>query len=327
MRVLVTGATGFLGAHLVEALVARGHGVRAVVRPTSKTEHLAAFGAEWVVASLEDGSGLLDALAGVDAVVHCAGGGQAASLEVLDAQNHGSTCQILDAMVASGRPIQRFVLVSSLAASGPSADGAARPLDAAPAPISAYGRSKVLAEAATLAHRAAFPVTILRPPGVYGPGDTRLLGLFRAASRGVLPVVGRGHTVSFVYGTDCAAAIVAILERPHATGAIYTVCDGAAHRTDHLARAVAAALSRRARLVRIPSALLPPAAAISRAVARLRGRPSILGPDKVRELRQRHWVCDHERIERELGWQPKVPLDEGLALTAAWYRQQGWLPR
>ncbi|MEZ4268464.1 MAG: NAD(P)-dependent oxidoreductase [Myxococcota bacterium] len=326
MQILVTGATGFLGTHLVEALVARGHTVRAVVRPSSNTEHLARLGATWVVASLEGGGGLAEAVVGVDAVVHAAGGGQAASLEVLDAQNHGSTCQILDALVASGQPLQRFVLVSSLAASGPSSDGRPRPVDVEPAPISDYGRSKVRAEAATLARRDAFPVSILRPPGVYGPGDTRLLGLFRAASRGLLPVVGRGHSASFVYGSDCAAAIVAMLERPHDSGAIYTVCDGGAHATESLARAVATAVSRRGRLVRIPAALLPPAAAVSRLVAALRGRPNILGPDKVRELRQRHWVCDHERIERELGWKPEVPLDEGLAQTAAWYRQQGLLP-
>ncbi|MDQ3035130.1 MAG: NAD-dependent epimerase/dehydratase family protein, partial [Myxococcota bacterium] len=186
MRVLVTGATGFLGEHLIAALDGRGHSVRALVRSTSRTADLERRGIEIVRAGFDDASGLRRAMDGIEAIVHAAGGGLTPHVEEVYRANAGSTRALLEALPSS---VRRFVLVSSVAAHGPS-PAHRDALETDPdAPRSHYGRSKLEAERAALAHADRLEVVVVRPPTLYGPGEHRMIPLFRAARRGVLPMV------------------------------------------------------------------------------------------------------------------------------------------
>ncbi len=326
MKVLLTGATGFLGGHTVTELLGRGWQVRAFARHSSKTAHLEARGIEIFRGDLLDAGDLTSALAGVDAVVHAAGGGQHLRVADVYENNRDTTIRLVEAALAGSSPLRRFVLVSSLAAHGPSPDGAPRPAAAPPSPQSHYGRSKAEAERVVLERASALPVSVLRPPAVYGPGDTRMLPIFQAVGRGLLPTIGRGRTVSIVYGPDCARAIADLVAVEHESGGVFPICDGGSHRWDEVVDAIAAAFGRRRPLkLPVPVGLLRLAATINEARARRAGRAVPFTRDKVRDLAHRHWVCESADLERAIGWRPRVALVEGMATTLSAYREAGWL--
>jgi nucleoside-diphosphate-sugar epimerase len=191
--------------------------------------------------------------------------------------------------------------------------------------VTHYGRSKAAAEDLVLGARQQLPVSVLRPPAIYGPGDTRLLALFRAAARGWVPLPGPTETTSIVHGDDCARALVAVLEREGPSGHHWFVDDGAVHSPEDLARHVGASVGRDPRVFRVPLPVLWTAAIVNEAGSRLLGRPAVLTRDKVRELSQRWWACDSGPLQAEVGWAPEIGFAEGAAATAAWYREAGWL--
>jgi nucleoside-diphosphate-sugar epimerase len=333
MRVLVTGATGFLGYHAVERLLARGHEPVALVReggdtgPGSGRAALAALGVARVTGSLEQPGSIAPLLSGIDAVIHCAGGGRAGGGADLLAQNAGTTATLLQAIASSGRRLRRFVLISSLSAHGPSDDGHARPDDAPPQPRSASGRSKAEAERLALAARGDVPVTILRPPAIYGPGDDRWLSFFKAVRRGIIPVMGQGGSTSLVFGPDCAAAIALAIEVEHPSGRAYSIAEGPARTWEQLGAGAARALDARALPLIVPRRSLALLGAAAELASSLRGKPSFFSRDKAIDAAAAHWVCDPAPLRRELGWAPAVAFErEGAELTARWYRAQGMLP-
>ena len=327
MKILLTGATGFLGGRVAALLRESGHDLRALVRKSSDTRALAALGAETAEGALDSGVGVEAATRGVDAVVHLAGGGKVRTIAEMYSGNLGTTEHLLRAWDASGAAARgaRFVLISSLAAHGPSPDGAPRDPDEAPRPCSHYGKSKAAAEAAVLARAGDFPVTIVRPPGVYGPGDTRMLSLFRAALRGFVPTVGQGHTASFIFVEDCARAIALSATVPTPSGRAYFVEDGHIYTQETLMRYIGDAVGTRPRVVRVPGWCLMGLGALSELWGLVTRRATPINRDKIRDVLRRHWVCESARTRAELGWTPTIALAEGTRLTAEGYRAAGWL--
>jgi nucleoside-diphosphate-sugar epimerase len=327
MRILVTGATGFLGSHVAEQLARQGHTVRVLVRRTSDRSFLRGFEAEEALGDVTQPETLPAAVEGVEAVVHAAGLVKARSAAEFESVNAGGTANLLAALDPA-QPLRRFVLISSLAAHGPSQDGRPRPPDSAATPITAYGRSKLRAEELVRSWAAeGRAVTIIRPPVIYGPRDRQLLPFFQLARWRLAPLLGSGaNSISCVYVEDAArAAALAATAGDDTPSATYALDDGTVYTWRDLLAAVEQAVGRKA--LRIPS---PPwayaaAALISEAYGRLRRQAVSFTRDKVIEMRQRYWVCSHDEISRDLGWQPQVGLSEGAALTAAWYRQHGWL--
>ncbi|HUH12892.1 MAG TPA: NAD-dependent epimerase/dehydratase family protein [Longimicrobiales bacterium] len=320
----MTGATGFVGSHLVEALRPRVHSLRAVVRPTSDVRLLEAAGAERVVADLCDTAALTEALAGVDVVVHLAAATRARDAEAYRRVNvEGTRAIVTAALEAAPRP-RRFVYVSSMAAAGPSTARAVR-ADDTPRPLTTYGQTKLGGEAVALAAAPRLEVLVLRPPAVYGPRDRDLLPFFRLATRGILPVAGDpGRKLQLIHVRDLAQAIVRAVEAPDARG-IYHVADPRAYTWGEVSSLIARAVGRRGRSVPVPAGLLRAAALVSEGLAALRGRASIFNREKVVELLAPGWECDPGRAAEELGFETDIGLERGLAETAAWYRAQGWI--
>ncbi|MEM6960186.1 MAG: NAD-dependent epimerase/dehydratase family protein, partial [Myxococcota bacterium] len=208
MKVLVTGATGFLGGHLCELLVQQGHKVRALTRSTSDTTLLDTLGIECVEANLERGLGLDKAIEGMDAVVHGAAVVKAKSPQVFHEVNCGGTEHLLQAALRKRDALQRFVFVSSLAAHGASRDGSPRPVDAPAHPVTHYGRSKLAAERMVIEAQDALPVTVIRPPAIYGPRDQEMLSFFKMIDSRLIAFLGSPrNTISLIWGPDCARAI------------------------------------------------------------------------------------------------------------------------
>jgi len=328
MTVLVTGGSGFLGSHVVEQLSRAGRPVRALVRKSSDTRFLRSLPhVELVEGAVDDAASVKRAAAGVTGIVHAAGLVKARSGEEFMRVNRGGTENLLDAALESRATVRRFVLVSSLAALRPSdASGTPVPEDAEPRPVTDYGKSKLAAERAALARKAELPLVILRPPAIYGPRDREILAFFKSIKLGVLPLLGSTQNrLSMIYGSDCAAACIAGLDRDVPSGSVYHVDDGSVHTLEELIMLAERAMGKKARLrVHLPRKLVETAALGAELYGRATNRAVMLTRDKLNELFEQ-WVCDSARARRELAWEPQVTFEDGVARTMAFYREAGWL--
>ncbi len=322
VRVLVTGATGFVGSHLAERLCALGADVRCLMRAAGgSARRPPPAGAACIEGSLEDAAALGRACEGVELIMHLAGATKERRPGDFVRVNVDGTQRLCDAAVAA-RGLRAFVHVSSLAACGPSAAGRPRCEDDAPAPVSAYGRSKRAGEDCVRA--SGLPWIIVRPPAVYGPRDRDMLAVFKCVARGLDPHVGpAARTVSLVHASDLAAGLIASAgAAPRST---YFLCDPTPYPWEDVIAAMASALGTRPRVLRVPRWALLPAAMLSEFWGTITGRPSIFNRDKVAEMAHAHWTCSGAKAARELGFAPARTIEDGIAQTAAWYKEQGWL--
>jgi nucleoside-diphosphate-sugar epimerase len=321
--VLITGATGFVGSHVVRAFVRAGIPIRALVRGTSDTVLLDAAGAALVEGSLTDDASLVRAVDGASGVVHLAGLTGATSEAEYHRVNALATGSLVHAARGTGIATRRFVYLSSLAAVGPTVAGRPAQPDDTPRPLSAYGRSKLEGERAVLAGEGVSPI-ILRAPAVYGPNDRELLRFFRVARRGFLPLpAGPERALQLIHAEDLAEALL-LAVRSDATGIVHAA-DPSAYTWREVAGLVAAAVGRQARIVPVPAALVSLAGGASEALARIRGGSTVFNREKARELLAPGWLCETDSARAKLGFVARTPLARGLVDTALWYRENGWL--
>lgn len=332
---VVTGASGFVGSHLVEALVAAGWRVRRLVRPGSAglpadVAPGAAATPAWTV-DLADPRALAacDALDGADALLHVAGVTRARTRAAFDAGNVAPTRALLAALAARAgaggdarrEAPPRLVLVSSQAAAG-AAEAPDRPRTERdpPAPVGAYGASKRAAEALVEAtDPARLPWAIVRPSAVYGPRDPDFARVRRLAARGlaVTPHLADAW-LSLVHATDLADALVRAATAPGAVGRALFVAAEEAVPWPAVYAAFAAAAGTRIRLaLDLPAWVVTLAGAAGDAWGAVTGTAPLVTREKVRLGRPRHWVCSAAEARRVLGWAPRVPLAEGAATVDA----------
>ena len=323
MKAFVTGGTGFVGAHVVQALQAQGHAVTCLVRDPAKARGLGWSDVRLVRGDLDDPRALEDACADADLIFHVAGLISARHADEFMRTNRDGTANLLEA--AARRPPQRFVLVSSLAVGGPTLPG--QPLDETrpPSPVTPYGQSKLAAE--LLVRAMPWPWTIVRPPTVYGERDREVLKLFKLARAGVVPLFGDGsQELSVLYAGDLADALIAVAGTARAANGVYYAAHPAVTTSRELARAVGRAVAgREPRIVPLPGALARALLWSVGSVAHLAGRATILSADKTPEFLAPAWTCRPDALTRDTEWRPKTDLETGLRRTAAWYRREGWL--
>ncbi|HEX6105436.1 MAG TPA: NAD-dependent epimerase/dehydratase family protein [Gemmatimonadales bacterium] len=318
----MTGATGFVGSHLAEALRGRGDDVTVLARSSGKAGGLRALGVAVIEGDLHRATALERAVEGQDVVFHVAGAVAARDEAEFLRANLEGTANLLAAAERAGRP--RFVLVSSMAAAGPAVPG--RPHDGSetPHPVTAYGRSKLAAERAVAT--GPLPWTIVRPPTVYGPRDREVLKVFRMVRLGIAPVFGQGdQQLSAVHGADLAEALIAAGTSAGTMGKVYYACHPEVFTSGQFVQAVAAAMGRRVTVVGVPRGVGRALLAVTEGAARLARRPTILTRDKANEFFQPAWTGDPAPLARDAGWEARHDLRSGLADTYRWYRGAGWL--
>jgi nucleoside-diphosphate-sugar epimerase len=301
MKLAVTGGTGFVGSRLLDAAVADGHEVRALTRrPMAARANV-----DWVRGALDDPAALAEMVTGADAVIHVAGVLTGRTAADFDKANVDGTQAMLDAAKAAGAG--RFVHVSSLAAREPQ--------------LSLYGASKAKSE--ELVSASGMPFAIVRPPAVYGPGDRETLDLFRMARLGVvlLPPAGR---LSLIHVDDLVRLLLALAEASAPSGQIIEPDDGRRGGWSHkeFAQALGTAVGRPGIGVSVPSGLLRLGA---KADQLIRGGKAKLTADRAAYFSHPDWVADPSRAAPSDLWQPQIATADGLAATAKWYREQGWL--
>jgi dihydroflavonol-4-reductase len=326
MKAFVTGATGFVGSHIVEKLLRAGAEVVCLVRPTSDIRWLAGLPVRLAKVAKPDPAELADALGGCTHVFHVAGVVRALKESEYHDGNVRFTAQLLEACQRKKKQVSRFVHISSQAAAGPARnDAPTRECDEC-RPVSAYGRSKLMAEREVAKFASEFPVCILRPSAVYGPRDRDIFWFFRLASLGLRPLVGRSSMVSLIFVGDVARAAVMAAENNASAGRTYFLADPEPYSTEQLSCEIAKALDREfTARIHIPRAGIIGAGWVATAASRISNKALTFGIDKATEMIQQFWVCDTSEITRDIGFKPSVTLQEGLKITAAWYKQQKWL--
>ena len=299
--VALTGATGFVGRVTLDRLVAAGWHVRALTRQDQPKKD----GVTWVHGSLDNKASLAELSEGADAVLHVAGVVNAPDGAGFESGNVTGTFNMLAAAHAAG--ISRFIHVSSLAARHPS--------------LSMYGASKAKAE--SLVTSSTLDWTIIRPPGVYGPGDTEMFDMFRIAAKGwaILPPRGR---VSVIHVDDLARLLVELLSAENMSKHVVEADDGTPNGWTHegFANAIGAAVGRDIRTLHAPRALLKFAGWADRAV---RGTKAKLTPDRASYLAHPDWTIDRGAAPSPVVWKPEISTPTGLIDTVAWYRKHGWM--
>ncbi len=309
--VAVTGITGFIGGALVNVLAGRGWRVRALSRRPTETP--GGGGIEIVPGELEDPDSLARLIEGADAIVHCAGLVRARTRADFQRINGEGTARLATLAARAVKP-PLFVYVSSLSAREPR--------------LSAYAASKLAGEQGLAEAAGDMPWVVVRPPGVYGPGDKETLVLFRQYRNGLATVpAAAGARFSVIYVDDLARAMESVLAEPPEPGVIAEVHDGrdGGYSWNDLIAAAGRHLGRRIYSLRIPRSVMHMASLANVAGSGLLRRAPMITPGKVRELYHRDWVCTENPLSRLTPWRPEIDLDDGFARTFTWYQERGWL--
>lgn len=330
---LVTGASGFIGGHLVHALADSGAEITCLVRETSDCSQLAEFNPRLVYGDVTDADSVEHAFDGVDVVYHLAGATKSLRRRDLERINREGARNVAQACANQSNP-PTLIHVSSLAAGGPGVAGRPRIEADGTHPVSNYGQSKLAGEQAVRVLADDIPLTIIRPPIVLGEADRDGLNMFGSIARWNLHMVPgmTDERFSVIHGDDLAQAM--ILASVHGSRArVDSQCAGvyyvAADETPtyaELGQMIGRAVGQEhVHVIRSPKTAVWAIAAVNELASQLRGQPHILGIDKAREATAGSWTCDDAALRRDTGFAPAYSLQERIEQTALWYARQGWL--
>jgi nucleoside-diphosphate-sugar epimerase len=326
LKVLLTGASGFVGSHILDSLRARDIPSVVLLRPTSNQRFLQHHLPKVQVrqGSIAEPEGLRAAMVGITHVIHCAGCTRVRKVAEFRQTNQLGTRNVVEAVNLHAANVKRVVHISSLAVSGPATAAQPAREDDSPNPVSEYGQSKLAGEL-ELRRACRVDFTILRPPAVYGPRDTEFLALFKAVRSHLLPRPSGKQALSLVFVRDLAEAAVACLEPPAAVGKTYFVAGREVVTGRLMAQEIASTMKQWTVPLPVPVSVFWLVCLAHAVRSRLTGRPSLLNMQKFAELRAPGWVCDPSRFEKEIGYECRTTLRLGIAETLSWYRQNRWL--
>ncbi len=326
MKALITGSNGFIGSHLVERLLNHDYQVKCLVRKTSNLRWIDHLPVEIVFGDITDLRSLLPLVPDVDYIYHLSGALRVKQESEFYVVNQGGTKNLLEACRQQNSHLKRFIFVSTQAAAGPATDSTPLTEDDPAKPISAYGKSKQLAEQAVLEFQQYLPVTIVRPPAVYGPRDDDFLEVFKYIKLGIKPLIGKKQKfISIIHVNDLVRGIQIAAEQPNAENQIFFISNKESCSWIELEDTIARIMDKKALKIVLPGFVLDVAAFISEKAAKIFNKTAILNRDKANEMKQNFWLIDASKAEQKLGFIVEIPLETGLKETYNWYRLQGWL--
>lgn len=320
MRVLVTGGTGFIGSHLVEALLNENYEVYCIVRNPSKLRFLKGLNVTIIQGDLSDKESLKKIEWHFDYVFNLSGITKAKSPEEFFQSNYIGTKNLVEIVSELNPSIKRFIHVSSLAAVGPCENGKPVNEQTEPTPVSEYGKSKLLGEKAVNFFKDKLPITIIRPPAVYGPRDSDFLTFFKMIKAGVVLYLTEG-IYSIIYIDDLIKGIIKATKAEEAIGEKFFIANKQPYNTKEIISAISKAIHKNPIKIKIPKGI----SEFIIKVFQKFDKKSIINSDKLKELTQSCWVCSTEKAEQLLGFKAKTNLKEGMEWTANWYMENKWL--
>ncbi len=318
MKVLVTGANGFIGSHICEFLFQNGYQVRALVRKTSNLDWIKHLNLELAYGDLLDPPSIQFAVNGIDVVFHTAAVVRAKRKKDFIRVNQEGTRILAEQAILAG--VKKLVFFSSIAAVGPVRAGELIDENKTPSPISNYGWAKLAAENVLRTLQEKIKIVILRLPAVYGPRDRDGFMLWRMMQAGWIPLIG--GTFSLIYVADAVRAAVRAMEANLPSGATYFISDCRCYTIRTIAETWEKITGKKVRTIRVPFLI---SLVIALCYSWLRREGTIFNPDKIQELRQECWVCSSERARKDLGFEPEYDLCRGGEITLRWYKEKGWM--
>lgn len=327
-KVLITGASGFIGFHLVEAALRSGLSVYAGVRAGSDVGHLKGYDIGFCELDYSNREQLTKQLVanGFTYIVHAAGATRAVSQQAYDAINAGYAFNLASAAIDDpGNRLGKFVYVSSLAAMGPlNSSDTVITEEVTPAPVTAYGRSKLLGEE-KLRTLPSLPLIVLRPTAVYGPRERDIFIMLRSINRGIEAYIGRTEQqLSFIYVKDLASVIINSLFSG-LSNETFNISDGRGYGQYELANLSKQLLQRKTVRLHLPYGMIKGLAFAMERLYGWRGKAPVLNREKLHELTAVNWQCSIEKAKSQLGFCPQYSLEQGLRETLQWYHQNKWL--
>ena len=323
---LVTGATGFIGSHLVDALLERGCKVHCVVRESSNLQWLDKSRVILHTGDLHQPETYQECLSEIDYVFHTAGITRASNRHEYVHNNARVCIPFYRSCAEYGKQLKGVVHVSSLAAVGPTLPEQKVDEDTPCHPLTYYGKSKLTGEEIALGYASELPMVVLRPPVVYGERDINFFTYLKAIRwRMAIKIGTTPRSLSLIYVKDLVDAMIHAAEAPDRNQNIFFVTDGGTYSWDDVANAAMKALEVRAQTVIIPVSLMGFAAMVSEFLAKMGNKTPLLDRQRMIDLRQSSWTASSDRFFEHYSFQPKFDLNQGLKQTCAWYKQQGWL--
>ncbi len=327
---VVTGANGFVGSHLVDFLLDKGHAVRCLVRKSSNLRWLEGKPVEIHPVGLTDADKLEPVLKGADYVFHVAGVVKARTPQGYFDGNVETTRQILTALTRTHAQepsrLKRLLVVSSLTASGPGKPNEPVNEDMPMRPITNYGRSKKAQEELLHQHMDKLPITICRPPAIYGERDTEIFLYFKTYNQGLMSTIGlQDKYLSLIHVADLVRGLYLAATHPGAVGETYYITSKDWYSWSQIGDISRQVFGKGALRLRLPHGLVYSVAGVAQAYAGLTKQAATLNIEKARDLVQAYWTCDPDKAGQELGYWSELSLKDGFQRTVDWYRAERWI--
>lgn len=323
---VVTGANGFVGSHLVDYLLEKGDEVHCIVRKSSNLRWLEGKNVVIHDAGLFDTAELKKILKDVDYLYHVAGVVKAKTEEGYFKGNVETTKNLLDAVVEVAPNIKRVLIVSSLTASGPSKLDNPNNEDTLCNPITTYGRSKVAQEELAKSYMDKLPITIVRPPAIFGERDTEIYLVFKTYKQGLMTLVGFDRKeVSIIYVKDLVIGIYLSANSEIAKGETYFISSKLFYNWPQIGEVIKNAMGKGAINLRLPHFLVYTVATFAQFFSMFSKKPATFNLEKARDFVQAAWTCDISKSEKDLGFVEKYGLEKGMKATIDWYKKEKWL--
>ncbi len=321
-NVLVTGGTGFIGSHLVDALLEKQCKVYCIVRNVKKLKWLQDKSVEFIKADLNSPDIIIPE---IDYVFHLAGLTKAKRNKQFYRVNYEGTANLLSCIKKQKKIPKGFFLLSTLAVNGDVDTIKIKTNDPA-TPQSHYAKSKWMAEQETLQYKDIMNVVIIRPTAVYGPRDKELFSYFKLMNTyKIAPVINKDGIYSFLYVKDLTNILLLLLERNVPSGQIFLMSDGNGYKWSEVVNKISSLLNINVRPIFISKFITNFLAMFISLFNAFKKEPFILTIDKLKEIFKKSWICDIMGVRNILNYEPQYNLDKGLELTINWYKTNRWL--
>ena len=319
LRVLVTGASGFVGSHIVETLLAKKHQVTCIVRKTSDLSWISHLQVFFKYGDLSDEKFLEICVKDADIVVHCAGSVRAFNREEYFKSNVENTKNLCNAVMKANPSLKKFIFISSQAAMGPSSSSEPKKLSEEETPVSDYGLSKVVAEEAVKEiFTGRVPYTILRPSSVYGPRDKDIFIFFNLVNKHLRPVTVEKRVLQLVYVKDVAEAVISCIDNKKSDNKTYYLAEATPYTWSEVGQIISKSVGRTTMPLPVPDFVFKFAGMAAQSFSYITKKPAVLNKQKINEMLQEYWIADNKSARDDLGIE-FTKLEIASKITYNWY--------